>query len=199
VSIWKRIFFGIAGGALAIALLSLPAPLTAWNVGPSCKSANFNSLLNQLWCWLNFNKDSIGPLVQLLGVIGVVVAAVGFFRTQHLNQANAVFQVMKEARDLQLKLDPSSASKITNSRKLWMGINFHASIFQYRHLNFVDETTWKPFEDDLESLVRDQHFVTWLYGKAIIPDFPSADKFDPRFISYLKSIHQCVANAASLP
>jgi hypothetical protein len=171
-------------------------PISEWPVGQICTNANFSSLLQQGWCWFSFNKEPIGSIVQVLGVAGIVFAARSFFRTQQLNQANAVFQLMKEGRDLLLKVDPPIAGSAANKkRSLSLGMNFHASMFQYRHLKFVDETTWKPFEDDLEDHMRDQDFVNWLYGRANEMGLPAAEKFDPRFISYLKTIHQRVPSA----
>jgi hypothetical protein len=194
-----KAFLALFVGVVGVMLLTGLSPLAEWNVSPSCKRVNFNSLLHQIWCWLNFNKDSIGPIIQLLGAVGVAFAAVSFFRTQHLNQANAVFQMMKEARDLQLKLNSPPPNAASVEMKLRMGINFHASIFQYRYLNFVDETTWKPFEDDLELLMCNPDFVNWLYGGANVIHLPPIDKFDPRFIDYLKSIHRRVPGAATPP
>ena len=187
----RRVFYAAVGGLAVVIVLSGP-PLELWTVRESCKTPNFNSVLNQLWCWLNFNKDSIGPLIQILGLLGLAVAAVSFMRTQHLNQANAVFQMMKEARDLRLKLDAPAPNAVPAPTKLWMGMNFYASIFQYRHLEFVDAETWKPFEDDLEAHMRNEDFVNWLNGGENVMRLPDVHKFDPRFIEYLKSIQRRV-------
>lgn len=182
------IFVGIAGAGLFLVSLIAP-PISGWNVTASCSGATHTLLLGQIWCWLASQKDSIGPLIQLLGVIGIVFGVLGFWRSQQLNQANAVFQMMKEARDLQLKLKPVTAGQIDNALILKMGLNFHSSIFQYRHLGFVDAVTWQPFEDDLENWLRDAGFVDWLHGRKNNLELPAACKFDPNFIEYMKSIH----------
>jgi hypothetical protein len=185
-----RILVPAAIGVGAVLVMMAIPEVTQWPVGRSCAGTSFNSLFNQAWCWLNFNKDTIGPIVQLLGVAGVIFAARSFFRTQQLNQANAVFQTMKEARDLQLKLNPPPAGGAAPKEVTYrMGLNFHASIFQYRLLDFVDEATWRPFEEDVESMVRNADIANWLRGEPN-KNLPSLAKFDPRFIEYLRSVQQ---------
>lgn len=186
-----KYLFAIALGLAAIFLLRETPAVSSWSIGLMCGSPNLSSLLHQVWCWFGLNKDSIGSIVQVMGVIGIVFAARTFSRTQKLNQANAVFQLMKEARDLVLKLNPPQGGQpLEERRKLTLGMNFHASIFQYRHLDFIDDVSWKPFEDDLEVHMRDQNFVNWLYGRQNSLGLTAAAKFDPRFIAYLKTIHQ---------
>jgi hypothetical protein len=107
-----------------------------------------------------------------------------------LNQANAVFQTMKEARDLRLRLNPIPPAGASQQTKMFAGLHFFASIFQYRLLEFIDHRTWQPFEDDLAILLREPEVAGWLSGAPSTTRLPSLEGFDPQFIEYLKSVHQ---------
>ena len=159
---------------------------------PSDASAHLDSrpetMLGQGWQWLGINKDQLSALSAIFGAGSLVVAVFAFIRAQRLNKANAVYQVMKEARDLRLKEFPIKPS-CRNSDPLFVGLNFFASIDQYRLTGLIDKQTWKNFERDLKGFVSLKPIQDWLDqnpGAAQI--LPPVTDFDSRFIEHLRRI-----------
>lgn len=153
-----------------------------------------------MWKWLSDNKDSITALCALLGAAGVLFAAGSLFisalnlrKTKLLNTANAVFQTMKEARDLALKLDTtkspdiSQTPRVVRDSSLFAKLHFSASVYYYRLFRVIDNDTWITYKMDLYYLLRDPEIDSWVDGHHH-PNLPSVDSFHPRFIDYLKKI-----------
>jgi hypothetical protein len=171
---------------LAILSAILPAlPGQAVETGSSP-----DTFLGTIWRWLGNNKDQIAALTAIVAAISVFIAALVYQSAQKLNRANAVYQAMKEARDLRLKQVPFKTLS-ERADPIAVGINFYASIDQYRLSRLIDANTWKNFDKDLEDLVNSDAIVSWLAGKPGAPDtLPSPDKFDPRFIEHLRELQQ---------
>jgi hypothetical protein len=91
---------------------------------------------------------------------------------------------MKEARDLRLQEFPIKPSG-RNSDPILVGLNFFASIDQYRVTGLIDKQTWKNFERDLKGFVGLKPIQDWLDEKpSTAPVLPSVTLFDPRFVAF---------------
>ncbi len=169
---------------IVISSLTPALPLDGAEVGRDAP----RTVLGQGWEWLKDNKDQISALASFFGALSLVVAARAYYRTQKLNQANAVYNAMKEARDLRLKQYPLEERQIRSDPR-WVGVHFYASIDQYRVLGLIDSETWKNFENEIEGLLRDPEIRNWLANRAGGPNgFPPVTELDQRFVDYLRGI-----------
>lgn len=151
-------------------------------------AAQPKTALGQGWQWLGENKDPLSALSAVIGAGSLIVAVVAFARSQRLNRANAVYQAMKEARDLRLLEFPIKCSG-RYSDPLVVGLNFYASIDQYRLTGLIDKQTWGNFERDLTGLVSLKPIQDWLDEKpTTAPILPPVTLYDPRFVAHLRKI-----------
>lgn len=172
-----------AGLILAVILLLLvviPAP-SGSGAGPSSAS----TMLGEIWAWLRDNKDSIGPLSQIISAAGVVVAAATFVKTQRTNRATWLFETSKEIGEKSVELLQGGWTDEAVKKV----IIFYASVFPFYHLGLVDKAMWRPIEDEITAIIRHRKglFRQWLGGSPP-QGFPSTSNFDSNFVAYLRSL-----------
>jgi hypothetical protein len=168
-----------------------------------------------LWNWFVFPcrlltdyKDAISSIGVIVAAAALCVAAFNLRKTKRLNTANAVYVIMKDIRDLQLRFrletaqshgnhessKPAALGRIpaqAQRRQLYLitRIQHTASIFLYKHLGVIDKNTWRPFQTDLYDMVEQPEVDQWLAGRKV-PGLPLVDDFDPRFIRYAKKVRR---------
>ncbi len=174
---------GVMGLAFIFILSLWPVANISFDLAPSPPS----SALGAIWQWLRYNKDSIAPLSQIASAVGVVVAAITFFRSQKLNRANWFLQIYKDAYSLAEKMEAAGYSN-KNMVKI---ISFYAAVFPYHNFRLIGDNEWSVLEKDLRILLTASAFLVWLRpGASPPPDFPSTSQFDPTFISYLRELQR---------
>jgi hypothetical protein len=137
--------------------------------------------------WLTAHGAVIQTGSQFLSCIGVFLAVVAIGvnayqvrKTRFQNRATAIYNVYKDARDVNLKLIGEPKSEDKDRVLIWTALSVYASAYPFHYFRVFDRKNWEPLESDMKKLFKK-------YPSRAKSDFEKyRNEYDPRFVSYVR-------------
>jgi hypothetical protein len=114
-------------------------------------------------------------------VVAIGVNAYQVRKTRLQNRATTLYNVYKDARDLNLTTFVETAKPEEKQRVLiWSALSVYASIFPFRYFGVLDRQNWEPLESDMKKLFE------MFPNDARLAFEKYSDEYDPRFVCYVR-------------
>ena len=152
------------------------------------------------------HKDLLSGVSSIATVLTLLVAAAALFFTAaeirqsiRVTKATKIYEIQKDAREVarQLLTNNEMAKKILSKdidpvrAQTGQLFNFYSAVLQQKRLGTLDERLWKPFENELRTLVNSDA------GKAFWKEQQNAGQYyDQQFaaiINELQAARDCSA------
>jgi hypothetical protein len=141
--------------------------------------------MQNLVAWLSEHANAIQTGSQVLSCVGVFLAVVAIGvnayqvrKTRLQNRATTIYNVYKDARDLNLKFVDTTKPEEKERVLIWSALSVYASVFPYRYFGVLDRKNWEPLESDMKRLFKRKD------AKAAFEKYNN--EYDPRFVCYVR-------------